>query len=381
MTCRVAPAIALAVALALAGTGLGPPPSRASDNGAAANPGGSEALNLNGFVSSSWSYNSNRPDSRKNQLRVFDFDDNSFKLDVFELAAQLPAARLRDTGFRVDLALGSSVPRVSASAGLFRDAAGTAQDADLQQAYASWIAPVGPGLRLDAGKFITSFGYEVIEGYDGWNDNATRSLLFGYAIPFTHVGVRASCVYSPRISATAMVVNGWDVAVDNNRSKSVGVQLALTPAPPFTLWLNGMAGPERADSERDSRHLFDAIALWKADARRTFAVDAFVGTEPHAALDGGNATWKGIALYARIAIDDDFAMSLRGETFDDRDGARTGVAQRLSEFTLTPELRLTKRATVRADLRVDRSNVTAFEKGSGHTDTQATALLNVLFSF
>ena len=39
----------------------------------------------------------------------------------------------------------------------------------------SWNAPCGSGLRFDAGKFITHHGYEVIEGYDGWNDNATHS--------------------------------------------------------------------------------------------------------------------------------------------------------------------------------------------------------------
>ena len=33
---------------------------------------------------------------------------------------------------------------------------------------------------------------EVIEGYDGWNDQYSRSLLFGYAIAFTHTGVKAT---------------------------------------------------------------------------------------------------------------------------------------------------------------------------------------------
>src|SRR5947208_11005801 len=60
-------------------------------------------VSLNGFLSSSYGYNFNRPASRTNQYRVFDFDDNTFKLDVFELVAQKPVARSRDAGFRVDL--------------------------------------------------------------------------------------------------------------------------------------------------------------------------------------------------------------------------------------------------------------------------------------
>lgn len=377
VSCR----IALGVTLALVWVGSGPLPARAADEGAVTARAPFEELTFNGFVSTSWSYNANIPNSRSNQFRVFDFDDNSFKLDVVELVAQVPVARPRDAGFRVDLVLGGSIPRVSASAGLFRSDSGLAQDIDVQQAFASWIVPVGAGLRLDAGKFITSMGYEVIEGYDGWNDNATHSFLFGYAIPFTHVGVRANYVFSPRVSATAMIANGWDVARDNNRSKSVGAQLAITPVPPLQIWLNGMAGPERANVEVDSRAFVEAVAVCKASSRLTFTLDVFRGTEPHAALSAGDATWTGFAGYTRIAIADGFALSLRGELFHDGDGARTGVAQRLSELTLSPELRLTKRALVRADLRLDRSNHAVFEKGSGLSDSQQTTLLNVFFSF
>ena len=86
----------------------------------------------------------------------------------------------------------------------------------------SYIAPLGTGLRFDFGKFVTHLGYELIEGYDGYNDNYSRSLLFNYAIPLTHTGVKASYSISPKVSLMAMVVNGWDDAIDNNSSKSVG---------------------------------------------------------------------------------------------------------------------------------------------------------------
>src|SRR5262245_16175496 len=66
-------------------------------------------VTLDGFLTASFSYNFNRPASGTNQLRVFDFDDNTFKLDVFELVAQKPAVNRRDAGFRVDLTVGSSI--------------------------------------------------------------------------------------------------------------------------------------------------------------------------------------------------------------------------------------------------------------------------------
>src|SRR5450759_1635088 len=47
-----------------------------------------EEIAVNAFASASYSYNLNRPDSGTNQIRVFDFDDNSFKVDVAEVVLQ-----------------------------------------------------------------------------------------------------------------------------------------------------------------------------------------------------------------------------------------------------------------------------------------------------
>lgn len=371
----------LAVVLAFAGAGLGAAPAPAAEGDAAPTPAWLAGLTLDGFLASSYSYNFNRPDSRTNQLRVFDFADNTFKLDLFELVLQRTTAKPGEAGFRVDLALGSSVPRVSSARGLFRTET-TTEDIDLQQAYASLIAPLGSGLRFDIGKFVTPAGFEVIEGYDNWNDNATRSLLFGYAIPFTHTGVRATYGFSKRVTGLLMVVNGWDVAEDNNRSKTVGGQLMLTPASSFTIALTGMTGPERtgADGAGDARTVLDGSALWKVAEHFTLGANGDLGNEPHAAAAGADARWSGLAIYAR-GTSGSLALSLRAEAFDDRDGARTGTAQKVDEFTLTPEARLAPHLLLRSDLRVDRSDHPVFEKGAGHTDTQPTILLNLLYDF
>jgi len=367
----------------LAGACAGAPlPCWAADADAAAPlPAWVREVSLNGFVASSYGYNFNHPPSGTNQFRVFDVADNTFQLDVLELVAQKSASRPRDSGFRVDLTFGSSIPPVTASAGLFRDETGKAEDFDLQQAYATWIAPAGSGLRLDLGKFVTHCGYEVIPGYDGWDDNATRSQLFGFAIPFAHVGARASCNLSPQVALMAMVVNGWDVARDNNRSKSLGAQLALTPAPSLSVYLNGLWGPERSHDDRDSRALFDMAATLKAGSRLTFAANADWGTDQNALAAGGDAVWSGVAGYVRFTVTPSLALIARGESFDDRDGVRTGVAQTLSEFTVTPELRLTGHLVVRGDARLDRSNHRVFEQDQGTSQSQPSVLMDVGYSF
>jgi putative OmpL-like beta-barrel porin-2 len=365
----------------LAGASVMAPRPGAAAGADAGPPGWLSEVTLNGLLATSYSHNFNDPATQTNQFRVFDFDDRSFKVDELELVAQKAVAKVRDAGFRVDLTVGSSVPRVAASAGLFRDAAGNAEDFDVHQAFGSFIVPAGSGLRIDAGKFITHHGYEVIDGYDGWNDNATRSILFGYAIPFTHVGLRATYAATPRVSGALMVVNGWDVARDNNRAKSVGTQLTLTPRAPLTVLVSGMIGPERTGNSTDSRSLLDLVAILKATSRLTLGANADWGREENAVAPGADANWRGFAGYARWAIIERSAISLRAETFRDLDGVRTGVVQTLSEWTVTPELRITPHLLVRGDLRVDRSNRPVFAKALGVVRTQPTAMVEALYSF
>jgi hypothetical protein len=334
------------------------------------------------FVSASYSYNFNEPASATNGFRVFDFDDNTFKLDVAELVVQKPMSQPRDAGFRIDVALGDSIPRVVAAADPGSGTEG-AQQFDLQQAFVGWVAPVGAGLRFDLGKFVTPFGYEVIDGYDGYNDDATRSFLFGFAIPFVHTGLRMSYPFGAKASGTLLIVNGWDDAKDNNRSKSVGAQVALTPTQTLTIYFNGMVGPERDDNVGDNRSLFDVCATWKATERFTLGGNYDYGTEENAPLaTPKDVIWSGAAVYAKLGVSPRFSLALRLEQFDDRDGWRTGIAQRLREITLTPEFRVTDHLVLRGDLRLDTSDEDVFEKKTDETtDRQPTALFNALYVF
>jgi hypothetical protein len=338
-------------------------------------------VKAHGFVSAGYVYNFNQPPSRVNGLRVFDFADHAAKLDVAELTVEKSVAHPRDFGFRMDLEAGFSIPRVSAAAGLFRDSnTGAAQNFDVQQAYVTWVAPAGSGLRFDVGKFVTLLGLEVIEGWDGYNDNASRSQLFGYAIPFTHTGVKISYAFTTKMSGAVMVVQGWDNVRDNNTAKSVVGSLTLAPTDAVTVIVSAVSGPEQTGNNHDIRTVVDLVATWKATATTTVGLNLDGGRESHAALSGGTASWHGIAGYLRHAFTKIFAVAIRGEVFNDGGGARTGTTQRVGEFTLTPEVRLSAHALIRADLRVDRSNQSFFEARSGTTRTQPTVQFNVVIS-
>jgi hypothetical protein len=309
-----------------------------------------------------------------------------------------------DFGFRLDLAMGA-VAKVAAARGLFRDVAtGIAGDFDLQQAFVSYIVPVGKGLRVDAGKFVTPVGTEFIDGYDGYNDNFSRSLLFTWAIPFTHTGFKLSYPFSDKFSAMVMLVNGWDNVLDNNSAKSFGVSLTLTPIGPLAIYLNYIGGPERDHQDSDFRNLVDLGVVAHIGSRLTLMVNADYGNDMNAiapamadpgipmpaapdpaaaGVAASNAQWAGVALYVRVQATKRFAAIARGEIFWDIDGFRTGVKQRIMELTLTPELKITDALVLRGEFRIDQSDQGIFFKSDGTSTRkyQPTLALNALYAF
>lgn len=338
-----------------------------------------DALMVNGFASVGFTLNTNRPADDANQLRVFDTEDNAFNVDVIELVVQKPAAEPGQAGFRIDLTAGSAIPAATASAGLFRDADGVAQDVDLQQAVVSYIGNVGgKGLRLDVGKFVTHMGYELIEGYDGYNDNYSRSILFGYAIPFTHTGVKLGYPLTDKISGMVMIANGWDNVKDNNSGKTLGLQLAGS-FDAVAAYLNYVGGPEQDGDNGNLRHVVDLVATYAASDVLSFGLNGDYGYEANAAGMGDQAaTWMGAALYAKWSASDAVSLALRGEVFDDADGVRTGAAQTVYEGTLSPSVKLGDNVVLRGDVRFDRSSVESFMTSDGTSKQQVTVALNAI---
>jgi predicted porin len=339
-------------------------------------------ITANAFVSFGYIYNLNKPQDQLNGLRIFDNRANNFSLDVAELVFQKAVAKPGDAGFRVDLEAGSSIPGKEQSAGL-----NIGNGADLQQAFVSYIAPVGNGLRLDMGKFVTYLGYELIEGYDGYNDNYSRSLLFNYAIPLTHTGVKATYAVNSMVSLMATVVNGWDNSIDNNKSKSIGLQLALTPAPPVAIYLNYMGGPEKTDTNGYVRHITDFIATYKVSDLFLLGVNADYGIEQKASLvkPGSDAKWSGVAGYARIgSASIGPSLGLRAETFRDEGGTRIGTGTKITanEFTLTPTYKFSSNFVLRAEGRYDSVNEPIFTDDKGKPKkSQATIGINAIFVY
>jgi len=332
---------------------------------------GVSGIEISGYIDTSYTYSGNKnvtfTDGTPN--RVFDREPNSFNFNMAELAVSM----LPDEGFGGAVVLNAGTDAdITAAAG-----SGASDNFDVQQAYVRY--KLG-GLEAMVGKFATLQGAEVIESPD--NLNFTRSILFGYAIPFTHTGVRASYALNDTITITAGVNNGWDNLVDDNNQKSGEAMIAFNPSDMISATVEGMVGREAGTTGEGLRSLVDAVLTVTPFEGITLIANADYGVQKRGKANGLVARWWGIAGYINYQLDKQWRIALRGEYFDDRDGFRSGTAQRWKEGTATVAFAPTEHIELRGEYRHDQSNKRSFLRSSGFSrKTQDTGDFEAIYKF
>lgn len=336
-------------------------------------------IKINAFLSGVYEYNFNTPADMKNSYRIFDTDHNSFTMDVVELSLHQDIEKDTPFGFRMDIAAGSSIPKTVRASGL------NCGDLDVMQMYVSYVIPIGSGIRIDFGKFFTFLGYEVIENSENFNDNQSRSFSFGYTIPFTHTGVKASYAFSDKMALSLFAVNGWDNSVDNNKSKSFGAQLAITPESGLNIYANYLTGPEQSNNDRNNRSILDFTGIYSTGkfslgTGLNFAKEDFSSAiHEDGFTPAFTASWSSYAGYLKYNFSNLFSLCLRGEIVKDNNGVRTGIAQNLSEITITPSFTINEHFIIRGDLRFDNSDKETFTSNNSLSKNQTTISCNFLY--
>jgi hypothetical protein len=334
------------------------------------------STSVTGFVDGYYGYNFNQPHSRVTDFRAFDGPSNQFSLNMMQLIFdKAPDANNSRLGYRLAFGYGEAMNVVNGS-----DPAGLGFAQYLKEAYFSYLAPVGSnGLQVDFGKFVTPHGAELIETQDNWN--YSRGLLFTYAIPFYHFGLRSQYAFNDKYSLTGYLVNGWNNVVDNNTGKTVGVSFGWTPHSKFSLTQNYMAGPEMEGLNKNWRRLSDTVVSISPTDRLSFILNYDYGRGDRVGGLLNPVSWQGWAGFMRYALSDRNAIALRYEWFNDPDGFSTGAAQQLKEFTGTFEHRIAHRLITRWEYRYDYSNQPSFTKGDAPVGSQSTVAAGLVYTF
>lgn len=310
--------------------------------------------------------NFNDPASGFNGLRNFDLRADTAHVNMGMITIDHGPAPI---GFHLDVGFGETFDVIHSSS---RDPEAWKY---FKQAYVSLKPKSWHGLEIDAGEFVTSAGAEVIETNQNWN--YSRSLLFAWAIPYLHFGVRASFPVGAHFTGGVQVVNGWNNIEPLNSGKTVGVNGAY--AWKKVTWTNNYyVGPEKPKTTTGLRNLFDTVVQVNATDKFSYYINGDYGRDKN--IGPGASVWAGIAVAARYAIGKKYAIASRLEWFDDRDGLSTGLAQHVEEFTLTGEYKMTSWLMSRLEFRNDWSDKPFFETskpGSG-SKTQPTVLLGLI---
>jgi len=226
-------------------------------------------------------------------------------------------------------------------------------------------------LTFMGGNFIELAGAENIFSYN--DTNFSRSILWGYAEPFTVMGLRVSYTPQDKLTLIGGINNGWDSIRDTSRQKTIELGASYTFNTIFSLAAYGYSGQQRIADRTSSgptgqRTLIDLIATLNVTEKLSFIANYDGAMQTQAALPSGEvakAVWQGVAGYINYQFNDKWRTSLRGELFNDSDGYRTGVVQRWNEITLTVGYTLLKNFELRMESRHDFSNVHSFVNKNG----------------
>lgn len=281
-------------------------------------------------------------------------------------------------GGELSLSLGSDANVIASYGG----AGGTYTD--VTQAFLYYAT--GP-FTLDVGKYVTLAGNEVI--ITPSDAQISRSILFGYAIPFTHTGARLVYAPSSKISLTGGINYGWDQILSTNNNKTLEAAVAWTPSSAFSFNAVVYSGkepspltpfPPSSATIYGTRTLGDFVVHWtpttvwnfglnydaaKQSNAQSFTSSGAVVTNAAGLPILGTDSWNGLAGYANFNLNPHVTLSGRLETFNDNNGARTGYAQRWNEGTLTLQFNPTAANWhLRGEYRSDWSSQSVFQRNT-----------------
>lgn len=332
-----------------------------------------EDIHMGGYIDTQYQ-NTFETSKGQNVGRVFsDRAKDTFSMNAAKLWFEKVANPEGGAGFRLDLLIGADARYID-----FNDGGTTlADEFAFEQAYIQYIAPLyfwqnndilPHSIEFKMGRFATLAGFEVIEGPNNWN--VSRSVTFGYALPFTHTGVRMSYkVLNDFLTIHHGINNGWDSDIGSHTYKTFENAISFSPLKDVTWTTASYIGPENtaaAGPAVGTRFLVTNVLNWNATKKLAFGGDFDMGNQRRVDLEGSDtfesAQWYGFGGYTRYQFTDKWAAAYRVELFRDVDRYRNwtgvGVNGAISDFanTVTLEYKLRDDLIMRGEYRIDYAN-------------------------
>jgi hypothetical protein len=331
-----------------------------------------------------------------------DFQVNAIKLT---LEKALSDANELQAGFRTDIKIGEDA---DATGSLFGTNGG---DLDVEQAYVIFRLPVGNGLDVSVGKFVSLLGYEVDDR------PANLNITYGYDWVFVttqQTGVKLYYPINDILEAQFAVSNGSGLdtsstgAIGNAPGDSDGYAINGTiniKAPGGNAnWFHGIyASFDAGDgftNENEGVLIYNTWGNWVpkfANDKLLLGLSGTIGDVNDHAITGGGVelgyTFATVSAYAKYQFTDVFSLAGRFSylhSSDDNTGGQVPIFQFSNQnvaanngtldiysYTLTGGFNLVENLLLRAEYRVDFGNDIA----SDNADVAHTVAMQAVYSF
>lgn len=353
----------------------------ALDKAGIAQPLEDAGINVYGLIAAGWSYGFGSPADGIISGHAFNFENQDLTLNQIYLVTErlTDFQKPWDIGGRMAWTYGGDA-RFIHSNGLLDKENGDEQ-IDLTELYGEVVVPVGNGLKVKIGKFITPLGYEYVN--PSLNAFYTHSFLFNL-VPYSHTGFLATYAVNDVWTVSGGMSRGWDQSIDDNNDMidfigSIGyTENDITAALSFT------AGPELPDNDDDWRVAIDWWLSAQLSSQWTAGVNADYIWEQGTSQTGDWSDVYGAAGYLSYAICEFAILNTRVEWVNDTNraaGADTTVYGLTFGATLIPFARneIGSNLKIRPEIRYDVADDPVFDGGTD--DNQWVFSVDAFFTF
>ena len=270
-----------------------------------------ESIKISGYIDTYYAYYSDSVGTNNYQkFPVISPKSNQFGLNVVQITAQYSSEKVRAIGTLHYGDLPSSA--WSSAFNMIQEA-----NAGIRLTKKIW---------LDAGFFKTHIGTEALLPKD--NIASSLSMITFYE-PWWQAGFKLSYTPSDKLLLCLHVLNGYNLFIDNNKSKSYGLSVVYILGEKGSIGYYNLIGEESPEgiASNHLRFLNNLVFNYQFTnkLKANIGVD-YISQQNSVITD----TTKTASIYSGIItlkyqIKPMFGIYARGETFSDKDGFLTGV--------------------------------------------------------
>lgn len=294
------------------------------------------AWSYGGFVDLGYSFDFNHPGNRQFRNRSTSSHTDEIELNIAGAYLKKKATDKSRWGMELELQAGNDTDLFGFSSSS-PNLPGYRVFRHLGLANATYVAPVGSGLTIQAGIFGSLIGYDGLYAKD--NLSYTRP-WGGDLTPYLMTGISANYAFTPRFSVSVFETTGYAHLSNANGVPSSGGQLAYKVSPAYTLKQTLFTGPHQSNTDlRYWRLLSDSILERKSD-RATVALEYVYSREHVNSAGNPEAILMASQLPVHVALDQRWSVTVRPELLWDRDGRWSGSKQTIKAVTSTLEYKL-----------------------------------------